>query len=77
MKGFSIPNVSIPNISIPNLSIGSGISAGTIKSSITSSLPDLKNLVGDLNIENVASEMLSNALSDGIDLPSQLNDLLK
>lgn len=77
MKGFSISNVHIPNISIPNLSIGSEISAGTIKSAITSSLPDLKNLVGDLNIENVASEMLSSALSEGIDLPPQLNDLLK
>lgn len=78
MKGFSIPNVSIPKISIPNISVGSGgIDTNTIKSAITSALPDLSNLASNLDIENKASEMFSDAMGDGIELPAELKNLLK
>lgn len=77
MKGFSIPNISIPQISIPNISITGNIDAGAIKSAISSAIPDLSSFTKDLNIEGIASEMLSDAMSDGIDLPSGLSDLLK
>lgn len=78
MKGFSIPNVSIPNISLPNISIGSGgVDTGAIKSAISSALPDLSNLTSGLNLEGIASDLLSDTLDGGIELPSELNDLLK
>lgn len=77
MKGFSIPNISIPNISIPNISVGNGIDAGTIKSAITSAVPDLSKLTGNLDIEKMATELLSNAVSEGVEIPPELSNLLK
>ena len=77
MKGFSMPNISIPNVSIPNISIGSNIDAGAIKSAITSAIPDLSDLTSGLDIEGKATEMISDAMSGGIELPSELSELLK
>lgn len=77
MKGFSFPNISIPNISIPNISISDKINVGTIKNAISSAVPDLSDITKGLNIEETASKMLSEAMEGGIDLPSELNDLIK
>lgn len=77
MKGFSIPSISIPNISIPNISITKSIDANTIKSAISSALPDLSSITDKLNIEGLASDMLSEAMSEGIDLPDELKNLMK
>lgn len=78
MKGISIPSFSIPNISIPNISFdgSSGINASTIKSAITDRLPDLGKLTGNLNLEETASKMISENLTGGIELPSELSDLI-
>lgn len=77
MKGFSMPSISIPNVSIPKISISGNIDAGAIKSAITSALPDLSGITDGLNIENIASGMLSEAMGEGVDLPSELGSLLK
>ena len=77
MRGFSMPSISIPNVSIPNISISNNVDVGTIKSAITSALPDLSDLTSGLNIEGKAEEMLSDAMSGSIELPSELSDLLK
>lgn len=77
MKGISIPHISIPNISIPNISISNGIDTGSIKSAITSAIPDLSNLTSGLNIESLASELLSDAMGDGVEIPSELKSLIK
>lgn len=77
MKGLSIPNISIPNVSLPNISVSGKIDAGAIKSAISSALPDLSSITDGLNIENIASGMLSEAMGDGVELPSELSGLLK
>lgn len=77
MKGLSIPSISIPNVSIPNISIGKNIDAGAIKSAITSAIPDISSITGNLNIEGIASSMLSEAMGEGVELPSELSNLLK
>lgn len=77
MKGFSIPNISIPSVSIPHISISGGIDAGSIKSAITSALPDLSSVTKGLDIEGVASNLLSEAVGEGVDLPPEITNLLK
>lgn len=78
MKSFSIPKISIPNVSIPNISIGSGgIDAGSITSAISSAIPDLSNITSGLNLEGVATDLVSDAISEGVEIPSELKGLLK
>lgn len=78
MKGFSIPNISIPNISIPNISLnGTNINVSSIQSAIESAIPDIQSIAKSFNIESEASNLLSEALGEGIDLPSELSGLLK
>lgn len=77
MKGFSFPNISIPNISLPNISISGKLDAGAIKSAITSAIPDLESITGNLDIEGSASSMLSEAMGEGIKLPEELGKFLK
>lgn len=78
MKGFSMPNISIPKVSIPNVSFnGAKIDAGAINSAITSALPDISSITSGLDIEGMASKMLSEAMGDGIELPSELSNFLK
>lgn len=77
MKGFSLPNISIPNISIPKISISGNINAASIKSAITSAVPDISSITSGLNFEGEASKMISDALGEGIDIPSELSNLLK
>lgn len=77
MKGFSLPSISIPSISIPSISITKNIDSNAIKSAISSVLPDLSSIANGLNIEGLASDMLSEAMSEGINMPSELKDLIK
>lgn len=77
MKGFSLPNISIPNISIPKISISGNIDAASIKNAITSAVPDISSITGSINFEGEASKMISDALGEGIDIPSDLSSLLK
>ena len=77
MKGFSIPSISIPHVSIPNISLSGSIDAGAIKSKITSALPDLSNITSGIDIEGIASSMLSESMGEGIDLPPEIGNLLK
>lgn len=77
MKGFSLPNISIPHISIPNIPISKNIDASAIKSDITSAIPDISAITSELNIEATASEMLSDAIGQGVDLPPELKNLIK
>lgn len=77
MRGFSLPSISIPNVSIPNVSLSGKIDSGTLKSAITSAIPDLSNVVSGLNLEGAASGMLSEAMNGGIDIPPELSSLLK
>lgn len=75
MKGFSLPSISIPKVSIPNIS--GKIDSGTLKSAITSAIPDLSSITNGLNLESTASGMLSEAMNGGIDIPPELSNLLK
>lgn len=77
MKGLSIPSISIPNVSIPKISVSGNIDAGAIKSAITSALPDLSSITDGLDIQSVASNMLSEAMGEGVELPAELGSLLK
>ena len=77
MKGFSLPSISIPKVSIPNISLSGKIDGGTIKSAITSAIPDLSNITNGLNLESTASGMLSEAMHEGIEIPPELSNLLK
>lgn len=77
MKGFSMPSISIPKISIPSIPINTKIDAGTIKNAISSAIPDISNVTDGLNIEELASQMLSDAMKEGIELPPELGDLIK
>lgn len=80
MKGFSIPSISIPSVSLPKISISAGninIDASTIKSAITSALPDLSSLTQGLNLEEAAQKLVMEGLSEGIELPAELGNLLK
>lgn len=77
MKGFSIPSISIPSISLPNISFSDiGVNTGAIENAITSALPDLGGLVDGLNLKEQATELLTGKLSEGIDLPSELTNLI-
>lgn len=64
MKGFSLPGISIPSISLP-----SSISdASQVKNLISSKVPsNVKDLVGNLNLEGEASKILDGTL--GNELP--------
>lgn len=77
MKGFSLPSFSIPNISIPKINIGTNFDVNSIKNMITSAVPDISSLTADLNIENEATKMLSQSMGEGVDIPSELKDLIK
>lgn len=74
---FSIPKISIPNISIPNIPISDSIDAGSIKNAITSAIPDLSSIVGDLGLEGIANDVMSDIMGGGIELPSEIKGLLK
>lgn len=74
---ISLPKISIPNISIPNIPISDSIDVGSIKSTITSVVPDLSSVVGDLGLEGMANNVLSEVLSGGINIPSEIKGLLK
>lgn len=74
---LSLPKISIPNISIPNIPISGSIDVGSIKSAITSAIPDLSSVVGDLGLERMADNVLSEILGDGIEIPSEIKGLLK
>lgn len=77
MKGFSLPNISIPKISIPNISIGgTEINTGSLKSAIESAIPDLSSITSSLDIEGLASQVMNDNLSGGIEIPSELKDLI-
>lgn len=77
MKGFSIPSISIPNLSLPSISFnGSNINAESIRSSIEARLPNFGSLVDGINLEETASDLLSENLSNGIDLPSELSKIM-
>lgn len=77
MKGFSFPKISIPNISIPKISLSGNIDAASIKSAISSAVPDISSLTSGLNFEGEASKIMSDAMGEGIDIPSELSSLLK
>lgn len=80
MKGFSIPSFSIPKISIPNISFSEGsvnTNIGSIKTAVTSAIPDLSNLTRGVDLQGAASNLLSEQIGEGIDIPSELSDLLK
>lgn len=77
MKGFSTPNISIPNISVPNISFNKGnISKEAIKSSIMSQIPNMSGVTDGLNLEQTASDLLSEKLSEGIELPAELGNII-
>lgn len=78
MKGFSIPNISIPTVSLPSIpSVKNKVDVNSIKKIITSSIPDLENISKQVNLEQIGSNMLSDALSGGIELPSEIRDMIK
>lgn len=79
MKGIKMPSISIPNVSLPNISLSSssGINASSIKSAITSAVPDLSSAVNSVNLESVASNILSENLGEGVELPSEISKLIK
>lgn len=79
MRGFSLPSISIPsNISIPNISFsGNGIDTGAIKSAIESAIPDLSNVTAGIDLEGAASSLIQEQIGEGIELPSELNGLIK
>lgn len=77
MKGFSLSGIKIPNVSLPNITFSGTSDGNTIKSAIKSAVPDLSSLAGKLDLEKMASSMLSDATSEGINLPTELNNLLK
>lgn len=77
MKGLSIPNISIPNVAIPNISFNNGgIDTGTIKNAIMSAIPDISNLTDNIDIQQAASDLLSENLAGGIEIPSELKDMI-
>jgi hypothetical protein len=82
MKGFSMPSISIPSVSIPKISIpkdAKSIDTGSIESAVKSAIPDISGITDSLNIESVASGLLSENVSEsisGLDIPSKLNDLI-
>lgn len=79
MKGFSFPNISIPSsIQLPSISTsGLGVDPSSIKSAIESSIPDLSNITGNINLENEASSIIQESVSEGIELPPELGSLIK
>lgn len=77
MKGLSIPKISIPNVSIPSVPVSGHIDAGSIKSAISSAIPDLSSITDGLDIKSVASNMLSEAMGEGVEIPSELKNLMK
>lgn len=87
MKGFSMPHISIPNISIPKISsikdkvdvnsIKDKINVSSIRNSITSSIPDLDGITKQINLEQIGSDMLKEAINEGIELPSEIRDMIK
>lgn len=69
MKGISIPKFSFN---------GSGINAESIKNAISSSVPNLESIAKEIDIESTATQLLSDAISDGIvDLPSDIKNLIE
>lgn len=72
-----IPNISIPKISIPNIPISDSIDVGSIKSAISSAIPDLSNVARDLGLEGMAKDVMADILGDGIEIPSEIKTLLK
>ena len=71
MKGFSLPSISLPNISIPSKITD----ASQVKSIIESVVPsDLKDLVGNLDLEGEASKILSEG--GGLEIPNEIKDFL-
>ena len=78
MNGFSIPKINIPKINIPNISIGGGsIDTGAIESAISSALPDISSITNGLDIEGMATEMISDTIGDGIEIPQELKNMMK
>lgn len=78
MKGFSIPNISIPKVSVPNISFnGTDINVSSIESAIKSSIPDLESVVKDFDIEQIASQAVSDFMDGGVELPSELKAFIK
>ena len=81
MKGFKLPTISIPKVTIPNISInisgGTTIDPSAIKSKIESAIPDLKGVTEGLDPQRIASSLLDEKMAEGIELPSELQGLLK
>lgn len=77
MKGFSIPSISIPSISPLNISFnGSNVNTESIRNTIESKLPDLGSLTDGINLKGIASDLLSENISDSIDLTSDLSKMM-